>query len=87
MGKRGQNTNTDWKVDKILHQNHESFTCEPALIKFSWLNKYKLRKNNATSKKHMLTKRAKKLKNILQFIISFQNFPLELETGWTTRLV
>ena len=30
--------------DKILHQKHESFTCELALIKLSWLDKYKVKK-------------------------------------------
>ena len=49
-----------------IHQKHEFFT-------LSWLDKHKLRKNVATSKRYILRKRAQKLKSNLKKPIELQS--------------
>ena len=52
------------KKDKILHGKHVSYTFKLPLIKLSWLDKFKARRNVATSERYILRKIAKKLKKI-----------------------
>ena len=55
------------KEEKILHQKHKSFTFELSLTKLSWLEKYKLTKDVAISKKYIFSMMVQKLKNIVTF--------------------
>ena len=62
------------KEEDILHQKHKSFTFELPLIKLSWLEKYKVTKNIAISKRYIFSKRVQKLKEI----VTFHDFPPQL---------
>ena len=53
------------KDEKILHQRHGSYPFELLLIKLSWLDTCKARKNVITSKRYIL--RTEKLKDIFTF--------------------
>ena len=66
------------KEDKAFNQKHESYPFKLRLIKLSWLDKYKTRKNFATSKRYILGKRVHKVKkhsyiyfNILYFSYNY----------------
>ena len=74
------------KADKILHQKHEYFTYDLVLLKLSWLDQYKARKNVATSKSYILRKKFQKLKDILTFH-DIHSFALKREIGSATRLI
>ena len=59
------------KKDKILHGKHVSYTFKLPLIKLSWLDRFKARRNVATSERYILRKIAKKLKKIYAFHYCF----------------
>ena len=58
---------------KMLHK-YECYTFELPLIKLCWLDKRKLRKHDATSKRYILGERAQKLKNNFLFHDYFSKF-------------
>ena len=67
------------KENEIFNEKHESYTFELPLIKLSWLDKYKARKNVTTSKRYIWRKIAQKLKN-MHFMTIFHDAAFKIET-------